>query len=184
MIKLTTQNANQVGTELGKLYRDFYGKAATAGMREVGKVLARDLRSRVGSRSGALRKSITSKVMTRQVKRWYDVDAKQSAMEVGALRKVQDSTGRKRNQLYKFRWIEAGTKQHMIRAWNREGRLSRGQVRALNKRGQLLKRSVVHPGQRAGNLLARVISGNESRSDQQFTQGVGKLLKKYGVKVS
>jgi hypothetical protein len=184
MIKLTTQNANQVGNELADLYRDFHGKAAKAGMREVGKILSKDLRSRVGSKSGALRRSITTKVMTRQVKRWYGVGAKQAAMEVGALRKVQDASGRKRNQLYKFRWQEAGTQRHMIRAWNREGRLTRGQVRALNKRGQTLKRSVVHPGQRANSLLSRVIAGNEGRADAQFTQGVGKLLKKYGVSVS
>lgn len=184
MIKLTVNNADQVGSELSGAIKDFHGKAAKAGMREVGKLLAKDLRSRVGTRSGALRRSITTKQMNRQVKRWYDVDNSQAAMEVGALRKVQDSSGRKRMQLYKFRWQETGTKQHMIRAWNREGQLSRQQVRNMNKAGRVLKRSVLHPGQRANRQLESVLSSNESKADVLFTQGVGKLLKKYGVQIT
>ena len=184
MIRLTVENADQVGQALSGAIKDFSGKAGKAGMREVGNLLAKDLRSRVGSRSGALRRSITTKVMTKKVKGWYGLESKQTGMEVGALRKVADSSGRKRIQLYKFRWQELGTKQHMIRAWAGNRQLKRQEVRRLNKSGQILKRSVVHPGQKANLSLSSVLSSNESRADALFTQGVGKLLRKYGVEVS
>ena len=181
MYKLSLDNADHVGSQLASVIKDFHGKAGKAGMREVGQVMAKDLRSRVGSRSGALRKSITAKQMNRQVKGWYGVSAKDAAMEVGALRKVQDGSGRKRMQLYKFRWQEAGTNRHMIRAWAGNKRLSRSAVVKLNKSGTVLKRSVLHPGQKANRQLLGVMSRSEGKADAVFSRGVGKLLRKYGV---
>ena len=181
MYQLNLENADHVGAQLARVIKDFHGKAGKAGMREVGQMMAKDLRSRVGSRSGALRKSITAKHMTRQVKGWYGVDTKDAGMEVGALRKVQDTSGRKRMQLYKFRWQETGTNKHMIRAWAGNKQLSRSAVVKLNKSGSVLRRSVLHPGQKANRQLQGVMSRNEGKADAVFSRGVGKLLRKYGV---
>ena len=185
MIKLSLQNADQVAKHLNETVKDFNGKAAKSGMREVGKLLAKDLRGRVGSRSGALRRSITTKIMPRRVKGWNNIASTEAAMEVGALRKVTDSSGRKRSQFYKFRWQEYGTKAHMTRAWiggnNRQ--LSTGEVRRLNGTGQVLKRSVLHPGHRGRRTLSDAMRSGSSEADQVFTKGVGKLLRKHGVQL-
>ena len=140
-------------------------------MREIGKVGAKDLKSIVPTKTGALRRSIGSKVLQ---KRGDEL----AAMKLGGTRKVtRKGQGKARAQDYILRWLEGGVKRHILIAWDGNNkRLPTSRIRALNKSGGRAARAIHHRGFQARYLLRQLSVVKEDSWAKSFAEGVAKAM--------
>ena len=148
-------------------------KVQTKGFRQgtqaVGKAVANDLKLIVPTRTGKLRQSINYKRLRQR-------GGEIAALKIGGLRKV--SRGSKpQAQDYILRFLEKGTKRHMLKAWTSEGkRYGTAAVRRMNSAGQVVPRRMMHPGIRATFQLERLANSNQSKYSTTFVQAVERAI--------
>lgn len=150
-------------------------KGIREGAKAVGKAASRDLASAVPVKTGVLRRSVSSRLLA---KRTGEI----AAIKVGGLKKVARKGGKARQQDYILRFLEAGTKPHMLKAWDSNNkRLTAADIRKANSAGQHLPRSVLHPGIKGRGLLKALSMAKEATYAQVFRLGVEAALDAAGM---
>ena len=131
----------------------------------MGRAVASDLQAIVPKRSGKLRQSISQRVLRKR-------NGEVAALKVGGLRKV-NRNGKPQAQDYILRFLERGTKRHMLKAWSSEGRrYATAALRRMNSAGELAPRRMMHPGIRASYQLERLAHGKQAKYSAVFVQAV------------
>lgn len=150
-------------------------KGIREGAKAVGKAGSRDLASAVPVKTGVLRRSISSRLLAKRA-------GEIAAVKVGGLKKVARKGGKATQQDYILRFLEAGTKQHMLKAWDSNGkRLTTADIRKANSAGQRLPHSVLHPGIKGRGLLKALSMTKETQYTQVFRLAVESALSQVGL---
>ena len=152
---------------LAGLPKKIIRKGVASGSRAVGKEAAKDVKAVVPVKSGAVRRSIGSKMLK---KRGDEL----AALKIGGTRKVKRAgIAKSRKQDYILRFLEGGVKRHVLRGWDASGsRLGTQALRKLNKTNARPAKSVMHPGFRARWLLRQVMQRNNGKYGKAFADGV------------
>lgn len=137
------------------------------------------------SKSGALKRSIGRKRLTKKERGQQSIRAGQYAVGVGATRKVLDAiviaggkvTRKRRSQAYKLRFFEEGTKPHKLY------RTQRQRFRNRNKRIKLAGRwvkinGINHPGMQANPFLTKAWQSQEPLMPDRFMTELEKWVQK------
>lgn len=139
------------------------------------------IKGRVHDVTGSLRRSIGHKSLSISAKARLSYSREQVVLFVGATRKVAGSIGappgKKWDQNYKLHWLEKGVSAHDIPAVSKGGASFRG--RKMLKIGNMLRRSVKHPGFAGRQLVWRSLQATRSQQQTLFYNGLAKFLDKY-----
>lgn len=143
-------------------------KGLKAGLKAASLEAVKDLRAVVPVQTGLLQKSIGTKILK---PRGDEI----SAVKIGSTRAGSD------NRYYILRFLEDGTKPHMLRAWDKNGkRYGTYSIRKMNESGQRVARSIMHPGEHASLLMEKLAQANESRYGDIFLQAVDDYIEEIG----
>ena len=185
-VTIKTIQFEELNRQLEGLQADLQIRARKGGLLAMAQPLTKDIRSTTPVKTGALRSSIGHQ--------WLK-DA-EVAVQVGSVRRVTTgamiravSSGfaiqsKRRMQDYKMRWLEEGTKPHMVMAWQHGKRLTTWQVRKLNDVRTVVSPSVTNAGMRARWIQRSAFQRNQGQFLEQFQHGAARALAKYGVVVS
>jgi len=163
---------------------DLKGKANTAGLRGAGKPLVKAMRAAVRSDSGALRRSMGARVLSRASAMKIGVSPDQKAVLVGPVKKVADpgyggSPGKVIHQGFKAHWLEFGTRPHVIDIDEINKRPRRRRFvyqRKVMKFNGVYRRRVSHPGTRATHFMARANAATGQAQAEGFYLGMARYL--------
>lgn len=168
----TAHSFEQVEKQLNQLESAVRDKAMLAGLRDMAKPLKQDLKSTLPHNSGALKQSIGYKTLSKRRRQTLGLQG-EDAVEVSAIRRVLDHSGKKRYQLYKLRFLNYGTQAHVVRPKKQGGKLKL-------PNGQYVKEAIAG-GVRARHYLKQVYQKHQSHLQGLFVKGVQRLLAKHGV---
>lgn len=169
-MEITALEFDRVRRQINALETDLRTKVNRAGLAAIAKPLKHDLISVLPTQTGALKRSISYKTLTKRrmgAIGLFDDDA----MEVAATRQVVDKSAKKRYQTYKLRFISYGTAPHVIEP----------------RRGGFLKlkghyaTSLQHPGIVGKNYLKNVYDRHQGHMHGLFVAGAQAVLAKHGV---
>ncbi|MEZ5537638.1 MAG: HK97 gp10 family phage protein [Thiolinea sp.] len=170
-LEISTHDFERVKQQIDALEAGIKKKANLAGLREIAKPLKASLQSTLPSLSGALRRSVGYKTLSKR--RMSQVGIQDDdALEVGTTRKASDRSGKSRYQTYKMRFLEHGTGPHEIKA--RPGKF-------LKLRGGHFAKEVMHPGINGRGYLRKVYDQHQGHMQGLFVKGAQAVLAKHGV---
>ena len=166
---------DQASRQIADIPKRLLNKGVREGTKAVGKEASRDLASAVPIKTGVLRRSVSSKLLAKRA-------GEVAAVKIGGLKKVARKGEKATQQDYILRFLEAGTKQHMLKAWDSNGkRLNSADIRKANSAGQHLPRSVLHPGIKGRGLLKALSMAKENEYAQVFRLAVESALSQVGL---
>lgn len=174
MLAITTQDHDKVAQELLALEKNLQGKALKSGLRQIAKPTATALRSSLPIVTGVTKKSIGYRNLSNSRKREMGVTASGAGIEVGATKKVIDESGTKRSQAYVLRFLNHGTRPHIIKPKKNSS------SKAL-KFGGFFAKQIKHPGMSGKPYLLNAWRSQYSESQSLFTQGALLVLEKHRV---
>lgn len=132
--------------------------------------IKKEMKRRIRSVTGDLRKSIGHKSLTKREKSSLGFSGGRVVLAVGATRKVMDSrTGKKSDLGYKLHWLDAGTKRHDIKP-NKKKRL---------KIGNVFVKIARHPGVYPRRTIDGSTKATAASSRQGFDKALARFLDKH-----
>jgi hypothetical protein len=162
--------------DMVKRLERFSGDLKTRGMRTalVGYIgpLKKAIKSRIDSRTGALKKSIGHRSFSKREKAAIGFGPDKLVMAIGSTRKVFDKNTFK-NQMHnhKLHWLDEGVDEHEIKPKKPGGRLKIGR--------SVFARHATHRGFAPRRILDKSLRSSRAQSIASFDRAIERFINKH-----